>query len=174
MSKRVFAFGGLAVILTTSLLLAMPKIMNTQGDNSPLRLIISTRSDVNYSVSNIPLTVTFENVSDKDIRILNAFKNPKTLPVFFRFSIKTSDETPIPIPGGGKVSFSQDSLEYIVLKQGQKTEIDVNLAQLLPPGTSLKEDTYSLSVLYQNQYGADCFKGTAESNTVQVHLVETK
>jgi hypothetical protein len=172
MTRKGLTVAASIVVLISSLGLVIARVANRK-EVSPLRLNISTLYDVDYNVSHIPLKVTFENTSEGDVRILQAFKDPAVLPVFFRFGITASDGTPIATRGGGKVTLSPESYQYAVLKRGQKLEVIADVARVLPDGVKLKEGTYHFNLVYQNQYGADCFKGRVESNIIEVRLADT-
>lgn len=171
MTKRGLTIAASIAVLISSLGLVIARVAN-RGEVSPVQLHISTLYDVDYNVSHIPLKVTFENTSKGDVRILKAFKDPAVLPVFFRFGITASDGTPVATRGGGKVTLSPESYQYAVLKKGQKLEVIADVAQMIPDSVKLKEGTYDVNLVYQNQYGTDCFKGRVESNTIQVLLAD--
>lgn len=137
--------------------------------DSPLKISLSALPDVTYRRSNIPFNIIFENVSDHHVRILWNF-DAQTLPIFFRFDLKSLDGTPVFLPGAGKISFYENSMKYVTLKKGEKRELQINLAELIPDSTQVKEGHYNVSVGYNNQYGTDCFKGSVTSNEVQLYL----
>ena len=172
MSKRVIKLAVAAVVLITSMGWAMTR-MTYDKPTSPLKLTISSVPGADYNSAHIPLKVTFENLSNKPIRILNAFNDPKVQFIFFRLSIRSSDGTPIPPVGGGKVSLTKQSYQYVVLNKGEKTEVVFDAAAELSSGTKLRAGAYDFSVTYQNQYGDDCFQGKLDSNVVKITLAET-
>ncbi len=141
-----------------------------QSADPLLKVSIAAIPGATCSHGAIPLKLTFENVSAKKIRILDAFHEPKALPVFFQFEMKASDGTPIPIAGAGKIDFSKDSLHYVQLAKGQKYEVMLNLADIIPPDEKLKEGVYGVSLTYYNQYGENCFQGKVTSNLIQLHI----
>lgn len=169
MSMRFLISAVFAMTLLASPGWVVPAIVPNEAP--PLRLTLATLPNVNYTVSRIPLKVTFQNISEKEVRILSAFKKPQLVPIFFRLSVRASDGTPMPAGGGGKVSLRKESYQYIVLKKGQKTDMIIDVAQFLS-GTQLKAGTYDFSLSYYNQYGSDCFQGTLESNTVKINLAD--
>ena len=63
------------------------------GEPIALKLTISTVPGADYNSAHIPLKITFENVSNKPIRILNAFNDPRVQIIFF--SAKEIDATQI-------------------------------------------------------------------------------
>jgi hypothetical protein len=80
--------------------------------------------------------------------------------------------TPINTLGGGKISLSKDSMKYIELRKGKEYRVKLDLKDFLPEKYSLKSGAYNVSVVYRNQYGEDCFKGSLETNTITLHLTE--
>lgn len=171
MSKRLIII--LAIVLVMSFGLVMARKLQQTKPGEPLKLTLTTLPNVAYTTSHIPLKVTFENVSDRDVRILSAFKKPELSYFFFRPHLKASDGTPIQTVGGGKVAFNQGSMDYIVLKRGDKTDVTIDLSKFLPAQNGLKAGDYECSVSYQNQYGTG-FRGQIESDTIKLNLVEQK
>lgn len=120
-----------------------------------------------FENENISLTVRFINMG-KEIKILNVFE---PVPVFFSIHIKREDGTPILIPGGGKISFMEDSLDYVTLEGfGDQHYVTLELGDILPNG--LEAGIYTVSVEYYNQYGDDCFKGILESDQITLTVEE--
>lgn len=137
---------------------------------APFEMKVKIVSGAFYTTGDIPLDIVFRNNADESIRLLNTFDDPKTKRVFFSVTLRDSNETPLFTAGGGKVDFSSDSLKYIELKKGEETAVRINLMDFAPPNCSLKSGIYSVSIIYRNQYGENCFKGTLESNSLNLSL----
>jgi hypothetical protein len=135
---------------------------------SPLRIVLSTIPGVVYTKSNIPLRVTFENISGQEMRILQHFE---PLPVFFAFNMVGEDGMHIAIPGAGKIDFYEGSIKYATLPAGGTLNVDVNLAKVLARPELVKPGKYTISVTYHNQYGESCFRGMVSSGPTSVTLL---
>ncbi len=172
MLKKSLLITGCSIVSILLIGIVVAQIVKSRNNNAGLKLNLQTVTGTNYCKENFPLVLSFENSSENTIRILDAFNDPKALPVFFGFEIKDSNGTPIALPGAGKISISKNSEKYIELEKGGKYEITINLKDIIPQTTQLKNDVYSVSVTYRNQYGDNCFKGQIKSNVIQVVLNE--
>ena len=126
-----------------------------------------------YTTENIPLEVVLTNVSSETINLLNAFDTPNRKRIFFTVTLRDGNESPFFTSGGGKISFSKDSMKYIELKPGEQTSISISLLDYDLPLDTLKEGLYSVLVTYRNQYGEGCFKGTVSSLPLDLILNKT-
>jgi hypothetical protein len=140
--------------------------------SSGLQVELQSHPAVSYLEEGIPVKIVFKNTNDNPIRILNAFDQPRALPVFFRFNVRDENGKSVSLPKGGKISLSENSIKYIELKKWEIFELSVNLRDIIPADTVLKPGTYTVSVTYKNQYREDCFKGEIKGNTTQVSLNE--
>lgn len=120
-----------------------------------------------YTKGNIPLRISFENVGAEKLRILKQFY---PLPVFFAFNMIRKDGTPIDVLGGGKIDFLESSTEYIELNSGGKFDFQINLAEIIPSAEKLIDGEYTISLIYHNQYGKNCFKGSISSNAIVMEI----
>jgi hypothetical protein len=133
----------------------------------PLKIAGSTIPGVAYSRRHIPLKITFENVGEEEIRLLQCFD---PLPVFFSFSLVAEDGTPVSLPGAGKIDFFEGSIRYVALSPGQIFSLEVDIAEIIVFPEQLTPGNYSISVTYHNQYGENCFRGVLRSRPIHVHL----
>lgn len=143
------------------------KIVFAEDTEPALKVSLSAIQGIVYTKNNIPLKITFENGGLETLRILGHFD---PLPVFFTFKMVRADGTPISIPGGGKISFFQDSIKYIELNKDEKFDFQVDLAGIVSFAEELKEGNYTISLVYHNQYGESCFKGSIRSNSINVEI----
>lgn len=170
MLKRAYLGAVLIMVVTCIAVAAIAQIFNMKNDEPPLILEVRTINGATYSKEDVPLEIVFHNKSEKPIRLLNIFDQPDLVKIFFSLDLTDNNETPIDTLGGGKVSLSKDSIKYIELQKGETHSVKINLKEFLPPNVSFKPETYKVSVKYRNQYGENCFKGTLESNSVDLHL----
>ena len=110
-------------------------------------------SSVIYTSNNIEVALIFTNNSTETVALLNHFA---PIPVFFEFKLVKADGTVVAVPGSGKVSFYESSMQYVELGPGDVHGIPLNLAEVLRE--QLESVTYSGSVIYINQYGSNGFK----------------
>ena len=122
-------------------------------------------SSVIYTSNNIEVALIFTNNSTETVALLNHFA---PIPVFFEFKLVKADGTVVAVPGSGKVSFYESSMQYVELGPGDVHGIPLNLADVLRE--QLESGTYSVSVIYKNQYGSNCFKGKVESNQINIQV----
>jgi hypothetical protein len=130
-----------------------------------LELLLSVRSDATVGPRSVPLRIVFANHGEAPVRLLAEFE---PLPVFFAFRLVKADGTPVALPGGGKIDFGPARPACEDLAPGETHAIDVDVGTLL--AEPLDSGRYSLSAAYHNQYGEGCFKGTLESNAVDVEV----
>jgi hypothetical protein len=140
--------------------------MTNKISQAVLQLRIAMPSAGSHSLHLLPLQVTFRNIGDAALRILDQFE---PIPVFFSFNIVYEDGTPIPIAGGGKIDLPSSMKNYITLLPSEHAEIRIDLERLLPG--AIKTGTYQITALYHNQYGEHCFIGSIRSNTITVDIV---
>lgn len=141
--------------------------MSTTADlpASPLTLTLKKSAFRRHWKRDAPLKVTFQNVSNKPIRILDMFE---PVPVFFSFQVTQADGVPIVnVPGAGNMD-PFGSLNYITLKPNEKFTTTVRLDQVLPE--VFQPGDYKLSVIYKNQYGENCFTGRLTSNPIKLKI----
>ena len=70
---------------------------------------------------------------------------------------------------GGKISFSSNNMfRYVTLEQEDSFSTVFTLSDLLPnfDWAVVPNGTYSLTGVYKNQYGKNCFKGKLESTNI--------
>jgi hypothetical protein len=146
----------------------------TDDVDKPRQLSLVTRA-VNgalYTTEQAPIQVVFRNDSKNTIRVLDAFRDPGETRVFFSVTLRDVYGVPIFTSGGGKADFAGKSLKYIELGKGEEYVVNINLKEYLPSRVRLEQGGYSVSVVYQNQYGEDCFRGTLESDLLALSLVK--
>ena len=138
--------------------------------DAPLEMKVKTVRGAIYTTEDIPLDIVFHNRANEPVKLLNFFNNAAEKRVFFTVTLRDSHGSPFFIRGGGKIDIPRYASTYIELKKGEKTVVRINLSDYLSPITSLKAGVYSVSVLYGNQYGENCFRGTLESNSLSLSL----
>lgn len=172
LKRNKFTIALLAV--TGSLVLGtIAQIMNAKEDKPPILIETKTVSGVFYSTQDIPFDVVFRNNEDDVVRLLNVFDDPKSHLIFFIINLRDSNGTPISTLGGGKISLSKDSMKYIELAKGEEFTVRLNLKDYFPSDAAIKAGNYDVSVTYRNQYGENCFRGSVESNTLNLYLNES-
>jgi len=139
------------------------------GRHASPTLRVELTGDANYSPTHIPVDLVFDNSGPEPVRLLNQFE---PLPVFFSFRLTRPDGTPVAVAGGGKADFPTGALECVELRTGETVRTSVNLASTVASHTRLEPGRYALSATYHNQYGEDCFKGSVESEPVELVLQE--
>jgi hypothetical protein len=160
------------LLTTTTLVLAgMSDVTLNAAVAPPLKLILSTVPKAQYTTTNIPIKLTFENVSEKPVRILNYFSDTAALPVFFAFHVRKDNGEIVFLPGAGKIDFASSKLKYVTLEKKEKFDFLINLAEIVPPNSNLKGGAYTISVSYHNQYG-DGFTGVLDGNSVIIKILE--
>jgi hypothetical protein len=132
------------------------------ADRLSLDMRVRIISEAAYTTENIPIEVIFRNNGDKVVKLLNVFDLAISKKIFFSVTLRDGNGNPIFVAGGGKVSLSKDSMKYIKLKKGDEYATRINVKDFVPEDFSLKPGIYKVSVIYRNQYGEDCFKGSLE------------
>ena len=174
--KLSLCIGALAVCMTSWTLAKDQILEDNQNDgiNPSLEVKIRTPINATYTKNHVVLGVTFENVSDKPIRLLRVFK---PTPAFFKINslmnrVNTLVVVPTPeIEPKAQVKLSQaDSLKYLELEAGESFTAPVDVSELLPP--NLKEGLYEISLIYHNEYGVNCFKDTKTTEGVWISIIE--
>ena len=166
--------GMLAMFVLTAITLVSAGrygVMQTVAGEPPLKLILSTVPKAQYTATNIPLKLTFENVSEKQVRVLDYFSDSKALPVFFSFDLKKDSGETVFLPGAGKIDIPRSQLKYVTLEKGEKFDVNLNLADIIPPNSKPSTGAYTISVSYHNYYG-EGFKGVVDGNTVTIKILE--
>lgn len=144
--------------------------LRPQERESQLDIVVKVVDGENYSTENIPLEIVFTNVSSYTINLLDAFDTSNKKRIFLTVTLRDGHESPFFTSGGGKISFSKNSMKYIELKKGEQTSVRINLIDYDLPHETLKAGLYSVLVTYRNQYGEDCFKGTVTSQPLNLVL----
>lgn len=139
--------------------------VTVKGEGLELSLHTVETSSVVYTNNNIEVALIFTNNGTDTVTLLKHFTPP---PIFFEFKIVKADGTIIAVPGSGKISFPESSMQYVKLAQGDVHVVQISLAEVLKE--QLGSGTYSVSVMYKNQYGSDCFKGKVESNQIGIQV----
>jgi hypothetical protein len=133
----------------------------------PLTLVITLMEPSFVVNKSILLNVTFKNVSDDIVRILDSFDDQENLPIWFHLQMVEFNGTPIlGIRGGGKINL-RGTLKYMTLKPGERFSLQLDIAKLI---TDQYAGDFKISLTYRNQYGQNCFKGEASSNTLVVSI----
>lgn len=137
----------------------------------PLTLTIILANGPFPTTKSVPLDVVFKNVSTEAVRILKYFDDQENLPIWFDLRMVRSDGTPVTdVRGGGKINL-RGQLDYVTLAPGGSFAVRLDIAKFAP---HLTEGSYSVLLVYRNQYGQNCFKGQLESNTIAVMIKEPK
>lgn len=136
-----------------------------KAEGLELSLCTAETNSVVYTNNNIEVVLTFTNNGTDTVTLLKHFT---PLPIFFEFKIVKTEGTIIAVPGSGKISFYESSMQYVKLEHGGVHVIQISLADVLKE--QLGSGTYSVSVIYKNQYGSDCFKGKVESNQISIQV----
>jgi len=135
----------------------------------PLTLTIILANGPFPTPRSVLLDVVFTNVSQEAVRLLRYFDDQENLPIWFDLRMTRADGTPVTdVKGGGKIGL-RGPLDYVALAPGESFTLRLDVARLAP---SLAPGTYSVSLVYRNQYGQDCFKGQLRSDTIAVTLAE--
>lgn len=153
MKRNIFMIIGLMLFL---------QLIMAENVMLPLRLDISLVDDMLSTETNVPLRVTFKNISEVQVKILDKFEE-KYFYMWFIVQIKDENETPLlNLPGSGKISI-RGVKEYIELNPSEEYSFDINIADIL---SDINPGEYRLCLTYKNQYGDDCFKGMLDSNEI--------
>ena len=139
--------------------------VTVKAEGLELSLCTVETNSVIYTNNNIEVALTFTNNGTYTVALLKHFT---PLPIFFEFKIVKADGTVIAVPGSGKISFYESSMQYVKLEEGNVHVLQISLADVLKE--QLESGTYSVSVIYKNQYGSDCFKGKVESNQISIQV----
>jgi len=137
-------------------------VVNDTSD--PLEIVLSTAEPMRGAAGQ-SLRVTLENVGQSPMTVLKKFR---PLPVFFAFKIERQDGTPILVPGAGKISIPQDAIQYVTLNEYESFGIRLRIDEIVRGG--LEKGSYTISVVYHNQYGEKCFRGRIPSNTIKLKV----
>lgn len=175
MTQRLFIFLLIFTVLGSCITVTSQEIpMKKAVADQPLQLKISTVSNGMYTTTNIPVTISFRNTGSKAIRIIDEYTQTSALPAFFSLELRNGDGTPVLAYGGGKIDFGPAPVKYVALRPGQQHDVKLNLNSFVPAQTRMSPGRYSISLVYHNQYGVDCFKGSLSSNAIQVTLFESQ
>ena len=117
----------------------------------------------------IPLEVTFHNAGPKSISLLDTFTREETL-FFFRVQLIREDGTLVPTRGGGKVDLDPSMIRYRVLGPRGNFSTALDLADFAGTAEAVPPGRYTVTVIYSNQYGKDCFKGSVVSPAVKIDV----
>ena len=102
------------------------------------------------------IRIAFKNVSGEDVRLLRTFDDENILRFWFSVVVVATNGTPVlDSPSGGKISM-RGAREYLVLKPQESISFRLDSAKLFP---KLSTGSYSIKVVYSNQYGENCFHG---------------
>lgn len=168
MTRKISLFAVLVIIAVG----VAAQMTLLKGDELPISIQVQVVDGTNYSTKNLPVNVIFRNTSDGAIRLLDVFDDSKLKSSFFVAKINDVNGTPIDTIGGGKISLSKDAMQYVVLKKDESHVVRLDLTNFLPGDFKLRPGSYFVSVIYQNQYGEDCFKGKVESNAINLTITE--
>ena len=109
--------------------------------------------------------MTFTNTSNEDIRLLESFSNDNDIKHWFSALIFDVNGTPnLDVSMGGKISMRK-SISYMTLKKNESFSFILNYETIFPV---LASGEYDIKILYNNQYGENCFRGVLESNKIRV------
>ncbi len=158
--RKMFMIVLLAMLLGPAFSFAFSQ--STQG---PIKLTQSIIPDAQYTVTSIPLKVTFENTSEGTVRMLNTFDKPRWIKLFFLFHIFGPQSVTY---GTGTIEMSKESMKYITLPAKAKYEFVINVVESLPAKFVLTPGLYKISVDYFNKYGENCFLGRIVGNSVEI------
>ena len=127
-----------------------------------LHLLIRHEAD---STDPLALRVEFINQGENEIKLLKSFSNEKNLCIWFCLDVIDADGTPVlGIPSGGKISMRGNN-NYVALSSKEGFSFVLNADKLIP---LINKGEYKLKLLYNNQYGEECFKGELKSNTLDI------
>src|ERR1035437_5924474 len=107
------------------------QISNEARDNEmvPLALMIIAAEGAIPTPTSVPVDVVFQNVSRENVRILKRFEPEEDLPIWFSLQLSSADGTPLlGAKGGGKINL-RGTLDYVVLKPGEKFTVRLNAAK---------------------------------------------
>jgi hypothetical protein len=135
------------------------------GVDAPLDLALSPLPGTRPTPTALPLRLAFANTSGATVRILDCFEPPQ---VFFSVRIVRCDGTPVIAGGAGKIDFGPGEPSYVELAPGQTHAVDLDAARMTAEPVAAGH--YAISVTYHNQYGRDCFRGTLDSNEIDVEV----
>lgn len=131
-----------------------------------LRLTISADAK-ELTTTHLPIQATFENVSDRAVKILERSLDKRSRHIWFWLRMTYDSGRPVMrIRRGGKIQL-RGTKDYVTLRPGGTHSINIDAATLAPV---LEAGEYRLKLTYVNQYGRDCFRGRLESNTINVTL----
>lgn len=172
MLKKTYLSIGVVIVLAFVVVATIAQIISMKSNKPALDMRARIIDGLVDSKSDIPIDIVFQNKGDKAIKLLSVFDEAIAKKIFFSVTLLDSNGTPIFSSGGGKIDLSEKSMKYVELKKGDEYAVSLSLKNFLPADYRLKPGAYSVSVIYRNQYGKDCFKGTVESNTISLHLSE--
>lgn len=138
----------------------MPTSHSDRIASGALRVHLTVPPEARHTTQHFPVEVVFSNSNDTAIRLLDRFE---PVPVFFSFTLYRPDETPIALPGGGKIDFMAGSLQYLEVPPDDSLTVTLDLAPLFPSDLELPPGLYRLEAVYHNQYGDGCFRGRLQS-----------
>ena len=146
----VFAGGSIPAAATSSL---------SENSNTIRLFITAKQTENNSSLADLKIHFTLTNKGkEKQILFLPLnLKNKKIACIFWGISSDNGLFSSL----GGKISFpSSEVFRYVTLEQEDSFSTVFTLSDLLPDfdWTSVPNGVYTLTGVYKNQYGENCFK----------------
>lgn len=140
----------------------------SDGGMENIHFQISTKKGSDYTPDSVPVVLEFVNAGNTNVKLLDVFK---PLPVFLSIEINKADGTGIDLPGGGKVSFSSGKLAYVEIPKKSSYYKEINLGEAVKKyGHQFSKGTYTIRMIYHNQYGENCIKGWFESKPIEIKI----
>ncbi len=172
MWKRTYLIGSLTVVAITFVVFGGIAQIVKDSNKPALGLEAKIIGEAIYSTKDIPIEIIFRNEEAPILKLLDIFDDADARKIFFTVNLRDDNGTPVSTVGGGKISISRESMKYLELKKDEQYKVSLNLKDFIPPGFSIEAGRYSVSIVYSNQYGKNCFKGRVESNTIDIYLNE--
>ena len=157
-------------LMLITLCLAFVGVAQEGSSVQPLAITLS-RDNEGAAMSPLGyMRIEFKNVSGGDVRILRAFDDEKILRFWFSMVVVDTNGTPVlDLPMGGKIAL-RSTREHLLLKPQESFSFRFNSGVLVP---KLAPGSYAVRMIYQNQYGEDCFRGKLESNSLDLKVTGT-
>ena len=140
--------------------------VNQKGGSSAPQAAALDEMPVQLSLCNMEnlkersISLVFSNTGVEPVRILDTFTLQR-LPFFVSVFLKdSSGKKMMRCERRGKITLAKP-LIYKTLSCGNEYKVQLPLDSMIPAGIwdSIPSGSYTLTVIYQNQYGEDCLKG---------------